>query len=635
MDRCDRRRGCARALGAALSTALSLLLFVPLGAHGEGTPPASAEGTPPASDEGSELEALLRQETDLATKTRMNHDYVPGMVTVLQGDELEALGTRNVWEALALVPGVQTVKDLYSSPLVLVRGINFIFNSGNIKITVDSVGLNQESAGISSSILLMPIEDVQRLEFMRGPGSAIHGDFAFLGLLNIVTRRDERRAFASADGDRFTAGAHATWSSAGSAHRLSVGISGLWDRDVDGRGPTRTEDRKGFGRFSYAHEGFSLAVQALEATHRIPETDERATEHRLAVEARYARDLSSTMHVEASAGLLRNDDAVGAKQYDGRSFQAGIDVGWRAPAGHDLLLTVGYSRSDVDRFQLFLPPLFDFTLRDLERQGLSAALQDQWAVTRDLTFTAGLRVDRFDDIGSRVTPRFALVYRLGEHQILKTQYAEGFRTPAFFELYGSSGGRRDLEAESIATTELSYIVRQSDFVGRLTLFHSDLRRMIQPPAAPGGEFSNGASARANGVELEWTQELHRALKLSANLSWVDPQDRRATRDVLAASEWLGNLSLLAEPLPWLRVAGRWNHVGTRGGFDGLPAINGYDTVDLTFGLPNVAPDLMIRGGVKNVLDDVVTYITTLPPPLAPILQQYGGRSVWVECAYRF
>lgn len=100
------------------------------------------------------------------------------MVTVLDGDELESLGIRNVWEALSLVPACRPVRDLYGSPLLLVRGVNFIFNSGSIKILVDSVPLNQESAGINSSILLMPVEDVERIELVRGPGSAIHGELS-------------------------------------------------------------------------------------------------------------------------------------------------------------------------------------------------------------------------------------------------------------------------------------------------------------------------------------------------------------------------------------------------------------------------------------------------------------------------
>ncbi|MFT5369233.1 MAG: hypothetical protein ACI8V2_004207 [Candidatus Latescibacterota bacterium] len=53
-----------------------------------------------------ELMQILDEETTVATKTKLNSDYVPGMVTVLQGRDLEALGIATVWEALSLVPGM-------------------------------------------------------------------------------------------------------------------------------------------------------------------------------------------------------------------------------------------------------------------------------------------------------------------------------------------------------------------------------------------------------------------------------------------------------------------------------------------------------------------------------------------------
>src|SRR3954465_8989202 len=78
-----------------------------------------------------ELLSIVQQETDVATKTRMNSDYVPGIVTVLEGDELEALGIANAGEALGLVPGMQAMRDDRGSPSVIVRGFDFPFNSGN------------------------------------------------------------------------------------------------------------------------------------------------------------------------------------------------------------------------------------------------------------------------------------------------------------------------------------------------------------------------------------------------------------------------------------------------------------------------------------------------------------------------
>src|SRR5258705_7780130 len=95
-----------------------------------------------AQSEEKELADLLnivQQETDVATKTRLNSDYVPGIVTVLEGDELEALGVRNAGEALGLVPGVQAIRDNRATDLALVRGLDFPFNAGNIPVLFNSI----------------------------------------------------------------------------------------------------------------------------------------------------------------------------------------------------------------------------------------------------------------------------------------------------------------------------------------------------------------------------------------------------------------------------------------------------------------------------------------------------------------
>lgn len=623
----------SRSRGRVLLGTLLLSGFLAGGARA-GEP---SEALQPEASEALELEALLKQETEIATKTRLNHDYVPGMVTILAGDDLELLGFQTVWEALSMVPGVQTVRDAYASPLLLVRGINFIFNSGNIKILVDSIPLNQESAGINSSILMMPVQEVERIEFMRGPGSAVHGDFAYMGLVNIITRRQGGRIYASGTSEQITAGAHASFPDPAAKTRIGGGLSGFWNQDLDGDGPTEVDEKRGFGRFFLASGGFSLALQAVEANHLTTSGNhgERYTERRLAGEARYAHDFSSSVNGEVHASFLANDDSVGPKGYEGQGFQGGFDLRFRAPGRHNLLLAVTHTVSEFDEASLDLPPLFDFTVSGIRRHLTSVALQDQWEIGSQLTVTGGLRVDHFSDIGTELTPRLALVFKLGEHQILKTQYAEGFRSPGFWELYGTGEALPGLTAETIATTELSYILKKSGFVGRATVFTSDLRDMVQPPFTPGGSFTNGASATTRGVEAEWTQHFGRALELMANVSWVDPSDNRATRDVLAASEWLWNLAVIAEPTSRLKLAARWNHTGTRGGFDSLPAIPGYDILDITATAPDLLPGLTVRAGVKNVLDDTVNYITTLPPPLDPVLQQYGGRRFWAELSYRF
>ncbi len=135
-----------------------------------------------------ELLAVLEEETEVATKTKMNNDFVPGMVTVLHGEQLEALGIHTIVEALSMVPGIQAARLSSGEPTVKIRGLAFPFNAGNVKVMLNSIALSRESSGINSSVLLTPIAQVDRIEVIRGPGSNIYGDFALGGVVNIVTK---------------------------------------------------------------------------------------------------------------------------------------------------------------------------------------------------------------------------------------------------------------------------------------------------------------------------------------------------------------------------------------------------------------------------------------------------------------
>ena len=75
--------------------------------------PAAAQQTAQVEPEPEleDLLAILQEETAVASKARMNADFVPGMVTVLHGADMEALGVETVWEALSMVPGLQAIRD--------------------------------------------------------------------------------------------------------------------------------------------------------------------------------------------------------------------------------------------------------------------------------------------------------------------------------------------------------------------------------------------------------------------------------------------------------------------------------------------------------------------------------------------
>jgi outer membrane receptor for ferrienterochelin and colicin len=98
---------------------------------------------------------------------------------------------------MSLVSGIQTFRTPVGEPFVTIRGVPFPFNAGNVKLLVNSTSMTRETSSVNPSVMLLPIEQVDRIEVVRGPSSSVYDDFAFLGMINIITQKsggvDEQR----------------------------------------------------------------------------------------------------------------------------------------------------------------------------------------------------------------------------------------------------------------------------------------------------------------------------------------------------------------------------------------------------------------------------------------------------------
>ncbi len=139
---------------------------------------------------------ILDVETEIATKRKTNADYVPGIVTVLQGERLEALGAEDVHAALQFVPGANLVTNNYGRKGVTVRGIGGAFGSSNLKLMLNGHAVNSNFSVAAPHLMNLPIEQVERIEVIRGPGSILYGEYAFSGVINVVTHTDSNKLYA-------------------------------------------------------------------------------------------------------------------------------------------------------------------------------------------------------------------------------------------------------------------------------------------------------------------------------------------------------------------------------------------------------------------------------------------------------
>ena len=131
----------------------------------------------------------LKEVTAIATHTKLNVDYVPGMVTVLHGDDLLKKGIFTLSEALKTVPGVEILISNEGQTKYIMRGIGESFSSGKVKFLINGRSMNAAMSAASSAGTL-PLELVERIEIIRGSGSSIYGEYAFAGVVNIILRKD-------------------------------------------------------------------------------------------------------------------------------------------------------------------------------------------------------------------------------------------------------------------------------------------------------------------------------------------------------------------------------------------------------------------------------------------------------------
>jgi outer membrane receptor for ferrienterochelin and colicins len=158
---------------------------------------ASAAAAPEQPDVAEmaemDLDQLLSIPIVSATQTEMRIVDAPSVISVLTRTELVERGYQSVAEALQHTVGFYIVDD-HIVPNAAVRGISggLRSESGLLKVMIDSRPVSfRPTGGHWLGPELVPLSAVDRIEILRGPASAVYGADAFLGVVNIITRKGE------------------------------------------------------------------------------------------------------------------------------------------------------------------------------------------------------------------------------------------------------------------------------------------------------------------------------------------------------------------------------------------------------------------------------------------------------------
>lgn len=551
-------------------------------------------------------------------------------ISVFTRQDIERLNPSSVGELLSRVPGVQVIRNGG-------RGANtslFIRGTSNAQslVLIDGVRIGSASSG-GAALQYLSVEQIERIEVLRGSRSAMYGADALGGVVQIFTRRGEGEGLHPYL--RLAGGSEGTW-------ERSLGLSG-------GDGRTRynltgsLEETDGIDRtdLSYAsdadHDAFRNRSFSLNLAHSLSDdleiglsaVDQRGKSEYDNPSGRY--DSSTRLSYPAENWSEFSQSSVSAyvdanladswssrlelghsedKQEDFDKLFPGSDVfntyrdsaAWlnTLQLGNDQQLRVGL---DYQEDNLHSSTAY----REEERWNQAAFIQHSYQGEHFST-ELGLRHDKNEQYGSENTWNAALTLPLNQANELVLSYAEGFRVPTFNDLYWPAGawyvGNPDLAPEKSRSYELQWRSQLAEGTRlEASLYRTDIDDLItyvRDSSTFIGRNYNVDQARINGFEVSLQQQLG-AWTGNLSLSIIDPRDRDSGHTLARRAK--RHLSLdLDRRLGDFNVGATWQAYSQR--YDDVAnnrEIAGYGVLDLR-GSWQASKELAFDLKLANLLD---------------------------------
>jgi len=462
--------------------------------------PAAAAG-----GDGLSEEDFLGEMPIVLSVTRLAQPVskVPAEITVIDRHMIRALGVTEIAEIFRIVPGFQVGHLNNYTPAVTYHGLSDEY-SRRMQVLIDGRSVYTPSfGGVEWTDLPLAIEDIERIEVIRGPNAATYGANSFLGVISIKTRhpsaeRGTMGKFTRGDHDA----THAMLRHGGTAGSLDYRIT-VKHKENDG-----LADR---------HDGYRTEMVNLDGDYRLANSDTfmfqvglnqgpRQTGSNSATDPHHKKDIYSHFQLLRWRHVMAPTNELSIQFHHNYHRQTNefitLDLTGRLPPA--ILALIGATRLPLDYNRQ--AERFDIELqhtRSLNGQirlvwGASARLDKmtsttyfgstaplsnhlyrvfanaEWTITPQTLINAGAMVENNDITGTNISPRLALNHHLSDTHTVRASVSRALRTPVLFEEKGdwaftagpvtdqkvlSSGG---LQPEKITSVDIGLIGHMRD-----------------------------------------------------------------------------------------------------------------------------------------------------------------------------
>jgi len=593
------------------------------------------------------LEDLLSLEVTLVSRKPESKWQAPAAIHVVTQQDIANSGVTSIPEALRLVPGIHVARIESDKWAISARGLNGRFASRMLVLMDGRSVYTPLFSGVLWELQDTVIEDIERIEVIRGPGGTMWGANAVNGVVNIVTKSAKNTQGGlltlgtGTEESGFMTSRYGGQLGENAWYRVYVkGVerdTGLVDEDTQGHDDWRAA-RAGFRIDWDMSPSDEVTVQgdwyagAMGQETYLPNFDTFIEDIDVAggnLLARWSHEVDPLSNVSLQAYYDRTEREEAMIEEDRDTFD--LDFQWRLPVfeKHEVVWGLGY-RYTTDRLATPNPAAVDVSELERDNELLSTFVQDKFYLVPDrLELTLGAKIERNDYTGTELQPNLRLAYTPNERHMVWGAVSRAVRTPSRLErsvtlarllpnpvpppalIPAVMTGDDRYDAEKLTEYEVGYRVRATERVSiDVAMFYGDYDDLesnevdgFGPPIAL--SLGNRFTGEAYGVEVSTVWQVRDWWRMSAwyafmrlhlhpNGSGDAFSESNFENDYPESSAGMLNTFSVNDKLTlnaWLRYA------------DGLPSIPTKDHLDLDLQVtwratPNV--ELSIVG--QNLLD---------------------------------
>lgn len=548
---------------------------------------AAAEDQSPQVDLVSlSIEDLMNIEVTSASKKPEKIAEAPASVYVITHDDIERYGYKTISEALRRIVGLYVSSDRNYDYL----GVRGYARPGDystrILLLVDGLRQNDpicNSAPIGEDLPL-DIRSVQRIEIVKGPGSALWGTNAVLAVINVITRRGSdiegskfAQSIASGSGKTSFFEYGSTNPNgleiAGSVTSLnSKGENSIYfpDTQLTATGVDGSSGQRGY--LSASYNGLNLLVSTGKYIKTIPtgsfdtvfnDPRTKSRDSRTIAALSYERNACPKMSGNLYVRLYANSyDYDGDYVYDidmptlaidkdtGSAKWWGGEARFSGEISPRLSFVSGTEYMRVNNMRLLNyveDPYYSVKLETISSSTLNSYyLQASYDLSKSLRLLAGTRLDDYSTYGKSWSPRGALIQKLNDSSTLKLLWGKAFRAPDGYECDYTKAitGNPDsnLVPEEITTTELVWDRALNNRARLVTsAYRYDLENIITQ--VDDIEFENSGTARSEGIESQLDYRLPDGSTAYVNATALKATDMATHQPISNSPRWLAGAGM--------------------------------------------------------------------------------------------